>query len=280
MDTFFLSGYHIEKLLVLGRGDFRMSLDLGVSKSHVHISDMGVEMPDGQVVSIDTLKKLHKRRSLNDCFMIADDDVKWLYAFEDNAAYKLYEPKIDWPTTISINGSFMHTVSTSTPMQEAHMKVRALGKVHGNILDTVFGLGYTSALLASNGAERVTSYEISSTVLELARLNPWSSGAFKSGIQVENRDLSSAIRDNDSSSFDFILHDPPTLQSRGELYSEALYRELYRVLKPSGTLYHFVGTKIQNPKHNYRRGVVSRLRACGFLVKDAYRGVAAVKPQA
>ncbi|MEM3876435.1 MAG: methyltransferase domain-containing protein [Candidatus Micrarchaeaceae archaeon] len=278
MDSFFLSGYHIERILGRERGEFAISLDLGVSKGSIRIYDDRIEMPDGQDVMIETLSKLHKRRSRNDCFMIADGDIKWLYAFEGNSTYKLYEPKMDWPTTIEINGSFMHTISTSTPKQEANAKVSALGKVKGEALDTVFGLGYTSALLNEGGASGVLSYEISDTVLELARVNPWSSGAFDSKIHVAMGDVAEEIHNLESSRFDAVLHDPPTLQSTTKLYSGEFYREMYRVLKPGGVLYHFIGTKVQNPKHNYRRGIISRLRQCGFSVKDAYRGVRAEKP--
>ncbi|MGC8538186.1 MAG: methyltransferase domain-containing protein [Candidatus Micrarchaeia archaeon] len=278
MDAFFLSGYHIERMLGAGKGELSISLDFGMSKSRVLVRDDKITMPDGQDIAIETLSKIHKRRSRNDCFMVADNDIKWLYAFEGNSTYKLYEPKIDWPTTIEINGSFMHTVSTSTPMQEAHAKVESLGKIEGEALDTVFGLGYTSALLKERGASRVLSYEISETVLELAKVNPWSKGAFNSNIHVSNGDAAEEIRKLESSRFDAVLHDPPTLQSTTSLYSGDFYRELYRVLKPGGTLYHFIGTKVQNPKHNYRRGIISRLRRCGFAVKDAYRGVKAEKP--
>ena len=277
MEAFFLSGHHIKRILGVSNGDFRISLDLGISKSDIHVSDTKMTLPDGQDVGIDTLAKLHRRRSLNDCFMVADNDIKWIYAFEDNSAYKLYEPKMDWPTTLSINGSFMHTVATSTPMQEAQAKAKSLGRIHGEVLDTVFGLGYTSKLLIDSGAKSVSSYEISDAVLEIARVNPWSRDAFNDMIHVEKGDVYSAIKAVSNSSFDFVLHDPPTLQSRSGLYSESFYMELYRVLRPGGRMYHFIGTKTQTPKHNYRRGIIARLRKCGFTIKDSYRGILAEK---
>ncbi len=278
MGTFYLSGYHIDRILSLGEGDFSMSLDLGVSERSVHISADRVTMPDGQDIGMDILKRLGKRRSMNDCFMLDDNELKWLYIFEGNSVYKLYEPKLDWPTTLSINGSFMHTISTSTPLQEAKAKADALGAIRGNVLDTVFGLGYTAMRLESMGAKSISSYEVSSAVIELAKANPWSKGAFTKRIHLQEGDASAKIASIKESQFDLVLHDPPTLQSRGELYSLSFYKELFRVLSPGGRLYHFIGTKVQNPKHNYRRGIISRLRECGFTVSEAYRGVIADKP--
>ncbi|HHI00479.1 MAG TPA: SAM-dependent methyltransferase, partial [Thermococcus litoralis] len=83
-------------------------------------------------------------------------------------------------------------------------------------------------------------------------------------------------------SFDAIIHDPPRFSLAGQLYSEEFYAELFRILKPKGRLFHYVG----NPGKKYRRkdlqrGVMERLRNVGFRkikrVEEAL-GVVALKP--
>jgi uncharacterized protein len=80
-------------------------------------------------------------------------------------------------------------------------------------------------------------------------------------------------------SFDAIIHDPPTFALAGQLYGGEMYRNLYRILKPGGHLFHYIG----NPDSRYGattgRGVVARLRQAGFRVVPKLRafGVLAVK---
>ena len=47
------------------------------------------------------------------------------------------------------------------------------------------------------------------------------------------------------SAFDAVLHDPPRFGIAGELYSQAFYDHLARVLKPRGVLFHYTGTPKQ-----------------------------------
>ncbi|MCL5007237.1 MAG: methyltransferase domain-containing protein [Candidatus Marsarchaeota archaeon] len=277
-----ISGFHIAAMLSAGNGKLQTSLDLGLSKSVVEKSSSGVTFPGGQFISIEKLQHARRRHRDEDCFTIEGDSMFYLYRFDGKTAYRLYEPKKDWPPTLWINGSMMHTVSVSKPTDEAMEKARELGRRPGMVLETCFGLGYSAiALIQKCGAIGVSSHEISSDVLDIARENPWSGKALSdSRINVSNNDIKEAIHEAEDSSFDSVLHDPPNVKIDGELYSEKFYSELFRVLKRGGKLYHFVGggKTPHEYKVNYTRGVMRRLSEAGFSsVKRSYRGVSAVK---
>ena len=74
------------------------------------------------------------------------------------------------------------------------------------------------------------------------------------------------------------MHDPPRFGIAGELYAEAFYRELARVLKPQGKLFHYTGTpnKLTSGR-DVPREVARRLQAAGFKVRLEGDGVLAVK---
>jgi hypothetical protein len=94
-------------------------------------------------------------------------------------------------------------------------------------------------------------------------------------------DIEEYIRTLPGASFDSVIHDPPRFSLAGELYGERFYREIHRVLKRRGALFHYTG----NP-HLLKRGAsfvdhaAQRLRAAGFtrVVKvAALMGVTAQK---
>ena len=67
--------------------------------------------------------------------------------------------------------------------------------------------------------------------------------------------------------FDFCVHDPPTSSMSGELFSLAVYKELRRVLREGGTLFHYVGDPQSKASGKLFKGVLERLRAAGFSPK-------------
>jgi predicted methyltransferase len=81
-----------------------------------------------------------------------------------------------------------------------------------------------------------------------------------------------------SASFDAILHDPPRFGTAGELYSQAFYDELSRVLKRNGKLFHYTGTpnKLTSGR-DVPNEVAKRLRQAGFVAKLNGDGMLAVK---
>jgi hypothetical protein len=149
------------------------------------------------------------------------------------------------------------------------------------VLDTCSGLGYAASAALNLGAREVVSVERSSTVMELRKKNPWSRRIFGANIHRVHADIDEYIRELAAESFDSVIHDPPRFSLAGELYGERFYREIYRVLRRRGALFHYTG----NP-HLLKRGTgftdhaAQRLRNAGFtkVVKVAeLMGVTAYK---
>ncbi len=276
-----ISGYHVTELLWHRPGALRISLDLGVSASEVIKSDTRISFRDGRSIDLQLIQNASKKRHKEDCFLVDDGSLTFIYAFEDSKVYKLYEPHIDWPPTIFINGSMMHTVSVSKPTDEAENKVKALGEIAGDIFDTCFGLGYSAIKLVESGASSVYSCEVSNCAIKIAKLNPWSKEAFlNKKITLENTDAKIAAANSKDERFDYILHDPPNVNMAGDLYSLKFYKELYRILKPGGKIYHFVGGgKVPHEyKVDYTKGVARRLAEAKFKrISKSYRGLVASK---
>src|SRR5262249_52292897 len=114
-------------------------------------------------------------------------------------------------------------------------------------------------------AAEVVTIEIAEAVLEIARRNPWSRDLFASPKIVRiDGDSFEAIREFDDGSFDRIVHDPPTLQLAGELYSEEFYRQLRRVLRRGGRVFHYIGDLNGPTGHAIAKGAARRLGEAGF----------------
>ncbi|KPK82422.1 MAG: hypothetical protein AMJ81_09830, partial [Phycisphaerae bacterium SM23_33] len=121
----------------------------------------------------------------------------------------------------------------------AEAKLRLVSPVRGAVLDACMGLGYT-AILAASTADSVTVVEKDENVLEMARLNPYSQSLFQEPkIQRIHGDATQVIPGFGNAIFDIVNHDPPTLSIAGELYADAFYAHLLRILKPGGKLLHY-----------------------------------------
>jgi hypothetical protein len=174
----------------------------------------------------------------------------------------------------------MHRVQDITPDQDTLRKVRTIAPLGGRVLDTCTGLGYTS-IEAAKTAEEVVTVELDPSVLDVARLNPWSQKLFESPkIQQIIGDTVEVIQTFEKETFARILHDPPMLSLAGELYSAEFYRHLVRVLRTRGRVFHYIGDPDSRSGRNTARGVVRRLQEAGFsrvIRKPAAFGVVAYK---
>jgi len=187
-------------------------------------------------------------------------------------------PTKDAPT-LEISGIRMHVTKEMTPMEDTKRKLESIAPVRGFVLDTCMGLGYT-AILASKTADFVITCEKDENVIEIAHHNPWSMELFNNKkISILKTDIFEEIKVFKASMFDAIIHDPPRLSTASELYSLDFYKQLFRVLKNNGRLYHYTGSPgSKNRKINLSGSVGKRLKIAGFReIQKAHYGLAARK---
>lgn len=222
-----------------GRGEpaVTASLDLGRSESKLLVAAGEVRLPDGQTIPAAALDPVIADPDA--VFMVMDrevDRVTW-FAPETNKVYTLRATS-GWPA-LEISGILMHRIKGTDPRADATSKIATIAPVRGRGLETCCGLGY-SAILAAETADRVTVFEIDPEVLRMTRLNPYSAPLWAEGgnIEVRNESVAEAITGLPDDAFDFAIHDPPTLAIAGDLYGDDFYRQLARVLRPGGKLFH------------------------------------------
>lgn len=240
-----------------------VSLDLGKSRSTVSRRDDGVQLAPGVWISLDILGKI--ARTPDDVFSVEDGQAQKVIRFSEatGRTYKL-RPTADWPA-LEISGILMHRIAGTTPMRDAQAKLQLIAPARGAVLETCAGLGYT-AILAAATARAVTVIEKDPNVLEMARLNPHSSGLFENPrITLVHADASEAVTAMPDASFDAVDHDPPTLSVAGELYSDAFYGHLLRILRPGGVLLHYTGAPGSRGRRvDLNASVSRRLARVGF----------------
>lgn len=238
------------------------SLDLGLSTATVQLTEAGIIAPGGEGISWEDIHRVE--RDAPTCFALVDGAVQKIHRFSTmlSRPYTLIATA-GAPTLIN-SGFTMHRIVDIDPWEDTQRKIRALGAPPGGaVLDTATGLGYTAIALSRAGP--VATIEIDPLVLEIARLNPWSRDLFEHP-RVEQRigDTAALIASLPDGQYAAILHDPPTVALAGDLYGSAFYRELFRVLRRGGTLFHYVGNLSSKQGGTVARGVQRRLRAAGF----------------
>jgi predicted methyltransferase len=184
----------------------------------------------------------------------------------------------EWgPPTFEIDGIKMLPTALVCPYADAKRKVgliRPRGKV---VLDTCGGLGYFAAWCIEGKAAQVLSYEKNADVLWLRSLNPWSP-APGGVLTVTHGDITEQVTTLADNSVDAILHDPPRFGIAGELYSQAFYDQLARVIRRRGRLFHYTGTPNRLAGHrDVPLEVANRLRQAGFTTRFDGDGVVGVR---
>lgn len=184
----------------------------------------------------------------------------------------------EWgPPTFEIDGIKMLPTAQLSPYEDAERKVAWIEPRGKLILDTCGGLGYFAACCVGGGAERIYSFEKNPEVLWLRSLNPWSPAA-EGALLLEQGDVTVRIAELPDNSFDAILHDPPRFGIAGELYSQAFYDQLSRVIKRNGRLFHYTGSpnKLTSGR-DVPQEVARRLRKAGFNAEPHGDGVRAIR---
>jgi uncharacterized protein len=247
-----------------GKVDVVVSLDLGMTESSVSIKGDIIGFPDGQILKKDIVDKMRKDLV---CCMVEGSEAFKLQFFrkETNRLYRLVSTGPDSPPTAELGGFRMHRTKATDPAKDTRSKIDAIKPVRGRVLDICTGLGYTAIAALLSGAGEVYTFEVDGGMEILRGVNPWSKGLADERIVKIKSDVSSGLDKVEGGFFDRAIHDPPSMNIAGELYSQELYGKLHRVMCEGGILYHYVGA----PRTKYRgvnpvAGVMKRLRNAGF----------------
>jgi uncharacterized protein len=188
----------------------------------------------------------------------------------------------DWgPPTFEIDGIKMLPTAQVSPYADAERKVALIRPRGKRVLDTCGGLGYFAQWCLLGEAKQILSFELSADVIWLRSLNPWSPGHASGNdprLTLTHGDIGEHVATLGDASFDAILHDPPRFGIAGELYSQAFYQQLARVIRRKGALFHYTGTpnKLSSGR-DLANEVATRLRRAGFATQLNGDGVFATR---
>ncbi|MEM2137206.1 MAG: MnmC family methyltransferase, partial [Candidatus Methanomethylicia archaeon] len=201
-------------------------------------------------------------------YILENNSLRKIAVYANGKYYKLKYVAENSAPTLEINGIHMHRIVGITPWEDSLMKVKAARIGYGmKVLDICTGLGYTAIASIRMGASMVLSIEKDINVLEIAKINPWSKWLEDEKLKIVIGDASKVIRDIESESFDRVIHDPPRFSLAGELYGINFYKDIYRILRREGILYHYTGQPGIKRRKNIVKGVSKRLIDAGFNVK-------------
>ena len=238
------------------------SLNLGLTPHEVRLEADRVILTDDAWLSWAAVDDIASTPTA--CYLIEGGDATKIQAYS-TALDRLYTlfPTEGAPTVL-ISGIPMHRIKDIDPLEDTRRKVRSIAPVGGRVLDTATGLGYT-ALEAARTAEAVVTIELDPVIQDVARLNPYSRVLFDNPkIEQLFGDSSEVIVTLASSSFSRVIHDPPMFALAGQLYSAEFYRQIHRVLKLHGRLFHYIGDITSGSAKRVAQGATRRLLEVGF----------------
>jgi uncharacterized protein len=233
-----------------------------MTSASVTLTTEGVSFAGGEYLDWTGVEKISQ--SEVNCYTISAQGIQAIQTFseETNRVCSLM-PTRGAPSML-IAGFVMHRIKDVDPWQDTQRKIAAITPVGGAVLDTATGLGYTAILAARSGGT-VTTIELDPGAQAIAHLNPWSQELFSNPkITQVMGDAYEVVPTFAGENFGRIIHDPPTFSLAGELYSGLFYRELYRILKRGGRLFHYIGDPNSKASGGVTRGALKRLQESGF----------------
>lgn len=267
-----------EVLCALAKGEksVDISVDLNLSHSTFILCNQELILDADNRLGMQELQQIAGKE--NRIFYLEHGQLEMLEVRGDGY-YKLV-PTEQAPL-LEISGVKMHISKGINPFESAGQMAAQVVRKGTRVLDTCSGLGYAASAALNLGAREVISVEKSATVMELRKKNPWSQRIFGANIHLVHADIDTYIRDLANESFDAVIHDPPRFSLAGELYGEQFYREIYRVLKKRGALFHYTGNpQMLKRGSSFMDNAAKRLKLAGFtkVIKVAeLMGVTAYK---
>ncbi len=238
----------------------RLSTDLNLSQRDFSLSDQSLVLNEDNRLSIGELKRIVKKTQR--IYLCRDGAMDPL---EDRSSgyYKLV-PTAGAPR-LEISGVKMHISKGTDPFASASEMAQQVVRKGDKVLDCCSGLGYAAIAAHRLGASEVLTIELSREVIELRAQNPWSNDLGQEGIVQRQGSSFELIATIPATSYDSVIHDPPRFSLAGELYSEEFYREIFRVLRQDGRLFHYTGNPhVAKKGSSFVDGVIRRLKAAGF----------------
>jgi predicted methyltransferase len=245
-----------------GLASFTTSIDLGITSIQVTLTSDHIVFPDSSMLDWQSIEQINAKETV--CFYLKDNSANPIRGFSDTLgrAYSLM-PTSEAPILVAA-GFPMHRFKNITPLKAALAMVEPVLPIHGKILDTATGLGYTT-IIASKTASVVFTIELCPVAQEMALVNPWSQPLFNNpNISRIMGDSFEEIGKFEDNSFDAIIHDPPTMALAGDLYSWEFYKQALRVLQERGRMFHYIGDPNSAAGSKVTKGVVKRLHDAGF----------------
>jgi predicted methyltransferase len=246
----------------MGQSVAIISTDLNLTEIEIKLQAEDVLFPTGERLDWKDIEEISGNET--GCYLVEKNVLKAIKGFSEFSGRVFGLMPTKSAPTMLISGIPMHRIKDTDPHQDTLNKIKAIAPIKGDVLDTTTGLGYT-AIEAAKTASHVTTIEIDPVAQEIARLNPWSQGLFNNPkITQVIGDAFEEIERFEAESFSAIIHDPPMFSLAGDLYSLAFYQQAFRVLKPSGRIFHYIGDPESKSGARVTAGVMRRLQEAGF----------------